>query len=158
MPSIKAVILIGDHEQLPPTVITDHSNNEGARYLKRSLRERLYQAGYSASLLTTNYRNHPHILDLFNQHVYAGRLTAAPQTSNAGDRVGNVWDAFTRSHHHFYNFDLEGVRRLFIRRRGTRGTANRGQTQCKSMWQDTCSLPCTRFDPPTANKSCLRMS
>ena len=92
MPTIKAVILIGNHEQLPPTVITERSNNEGARYLKRSLLERLYLAGYSASLLTTNYRNHPHVLDLFNQHVYAGRLTAAPQTSNAGDRVGNVWD------------------------------------------------------------------
>jgi hypothetical protein len=73
--------------------------------------ERLYLAGYPASLLTTNYRNHPHILDLFNRVVYNGRLTAARQT---GGRVGNVWDAFTHSHHHFYNFDLEGVRRLFI--------------------------------------------
>ncbi|KAN0081107.1 hypothetical protein V8E54_004311 [Elaphomyces granulatus] len=28
--------------------------------------------------------------------------------------VGNAWDVFTRSRHHFYNFDLEGVRGLFI--------------------------------------------
>jgi len=26
------------------------------------------------------------------------------------------------------------------------------------MWQDTCSQHCTRFDPPTAKKSCLRTS
>jgi ATP-dependent RNA/DNA helicase IGHMBP2 len=64
-------------------------------------------------MLSINYRNHPAILDLFNNHVYAGRLTAAPSTSSP-DRVGNAWDAFTRSHHHFYNFDLEGVRWLFI--------------------------------------------
>ncbi|KAN0081110.1 P-loop containing nucleoside triphosphate hydrolase protein [Elaphomyces granulatus] len=113
MPSIKAVILIGDQEQLPPTVVTEHSNNEGADYLKRSLMERLCSAGYPTTMLSINYRNHPAILDLFNHHVYAGRLTAAPGTSSP-DRVGNAWDAFTRSHHHFYNFDLEGVRRLFI--------------------------------------------
>ncbi|KAN0081087.1 hypothetical protein V8E54_004291 [Elaphomyces granulatus] len=41
MPSIKAVILIGDQEQLPPTVVTEHSNNEGAEYPKRSLMEHL---------------------------------------------------------------------------------------------------------------------
>ncbi|KAN0081108.1 hypothetical protein V8E54_004312 [Elaphomyces granulatus] len=105
MPSIKAVILIGDQEQLLPTVVTEHSNNEGAKYLKRSLMERLYSA--------VNYRNRPDILDLFNRNAYAGRLTAAPQNSSA-DRVGNALDAFTRSRHHFYNFDLEGVRGLFI--------------------------------------------
>jgi superfamily I DNA and/or RNA helicase len=44
MPSIKAVILIGDQEQLPPTVVTEHSNNEGAEYLKRSLMEGLCSA------------------------------------------------------------------------------------------------------------------
>jgi superfamily I DNA and/or RNA helicase len=56
MPSIKAVILIGDQEQLPPTVVTEHSNNEGAEYLKRSLMERLCSAGYPTTMLSINYR------------------------------------------------------------------------------------------------------
>lgn len=76
MLSIKAVILIGDQEQLPPTVVTE---DEGAKYLNKSLMERLYSAGYPISMLTINYWNHPDILDLFNKNVYAGRLTAAPQ-------------------------------------------------------------------------------
>lgn len=38
----------------------------------------------------------------------------AAQANSTQDRVGNAWDSFTQLRHNFYNFDLEGVRRLFI--------------------------------------------
>jgi superfamily I DNA and/or RNA helicase len=43
--------------------------------------ERLGDAGYSQTMLTTNYRNHPQILDLFNREIYKGLLDAHDSTS-----------------------------------------------------------------------------
>ncbi|KAL1969978.1 hypothetical protein VTN77DRAFT_6383 [Rasamsonia byssochlamydoides] len=97
--SLKAVVLLGDPEQLQPTVISENSNNEGAKYIKRSLMERLHEAGYPCTMLSTNYRSHPDILQLFNEAVYDKTLLAAPVTS-APNRVGNAWDDFTCRRHH----------------------------------------------------------
>lgn len=35
--NVKAVVLIGDPKQLPPTVISEHEKNEGADHLAWSL-------------------------------------------------------------------------------------------------------------------------
>ncbi|PKX98164.1 uncharacterized protein P174DRAFT_5420 [Aspergillus novofumigatus IBT 16806] len=74
MPTVKAVVLIGDPDQLPPTVISENDCNEGATYLKRALMTRLQKAGYPCTMLTTNCRNHSQILDLWNRRVYNGDL------------------------------------------------------------------------------------
>lgn len=67
MPSMRATILLGDQEQLAPTVISEHGSNEGALYLKRTLLQRLSEAGYPSTMLIANYRSHPQILDLYNR-------------------------------------------------------------------------------------------
>jgi hypothetical protein len=47
------LVLVGDHHQLPPTVLSDQSQAEG---LALSLFERLVQAGVSPCVLDTQYR------------------------------------------------------------------------------------------------------
>ncbi|KAJ9193203.1 hypothetical protein DTO164E3_8027 [Paecilomyces variotii] len=113
MPSIKVVILLSDPKQLPPTVISENLDNENALFLKRSLMDRLYTAGYPLTTLQTNYRNHPDILDLYNKQVYSGKLKAASGNA-AAERVGNTWDEFTGSRHYFHKQGLKGHRRVFI--------------------------------------------
>ncbi|KAJ0424603.1 hypothetical protein BJY00DRAFT_309028 [Aspergillus carlsbadensis] len=112
LPSLRAFVLIGDPDQLPPTVISENLNNEGANYLKRSLMERLQKAGYPCTTLTSHYRSHPEIMDFSNQHVYGGSLVN--MVPDQPTRVGYVWHEFTRSRHHFYQNGLENLRRLFI--------------------------------------------
>jgi ATP-dependent RNA/DNA helicase IGHMBP2 len=111
--SIKAVVLLGDPKQLAPTIISENVSNEGALYVKRSLMERLYKAGYPSTILRTNYRNHTDILKMYSQTVYDGELMAAPQNS-APNRVGNAWDSFTSSRHHFQSFGLQREQCVFI--------------------------------------------
>ncbi|RDH36405.1 P-loop containing nucleoside triphosphate hydrolase protein [Aspergillus welwitschiae] len=113
IPSTRVMVLIGDPEQLPPTVVSEHATNEGALYLKRSMMERLHEAGYPCTMLLTNYRSHSHIFDIFNRLIYKGALRLGPN-NDSEQRVGKVWDAFTRSHHHFCGYGVVGVRRLFI--------------------------------------------
>ncbi|KAJ9222120.1 hypothetical protein DTO027B5_5086 [Paecilomyces variotii] len=129
MPSIRVLILLGDPEQLPPTVLSENATNESALFLKRSLMERLYKAGYPCTTLTTNYRSHPQILDLYNRQVYHGKLQAA-LTNSASDPVGDAWDEFTRSHHHFREMGVAGVRRLFISTSGLAEHSGNSQSWC----------------------------
>ncbi|KAF7125947.1 hypothetical protein CNMCM5793_002306 [Aspergillus hiratsukae] len=108
MSSVKAVVLIGDPDQVPPTVISENYCNEGAKYLKRSLMARLHKAGYPCTILNTNYRNHSAILDFWNQNVYGGALQVG-RSNDAPDRVGNAWDAFTSSRHYFRGYGVAGL-------------------------------------------------
>ncbi|PLB33699.1 uncharacterized protein BDW47DRAFT_113472 [Aspergillus candidus] len=71
---MRGVVLIGDPQQLPPTVILENGTNEGAQCLKRSLMARLYAAGYPCTMLNRNYRNHSQILEYFNRAVYGGTV------------------------------------------------------------------------------------
>jgi hypothetical protein len=112
LPSLRALILIGDPDQLPPTVISENLDNEGADYLKRSLMERLQKAGYPCTTLTSHYRSHPDIMDFSNQQIYKGALIN--MVPDRPTRVGYVWHEFTRSRHHFYQNGLENLRRVFI--------------------------------------------
>ncbi|KAE8401922.1 AAA domain-containing protein [Aspergillus pseudonomiae] len=113
MTPVRGVVLIGDPDQLSPTVISEHGPNKGARFLKRSLMERLYRAGYPCIMLRTNYRNHSQILDLFNRGMYRGELVPGPENDRL-ERVGRAWDSFTGSRHWFRALNVQGVRRLFI--------------------------------------------
>jgi superfamily I DNA and/or RNA helicase len=111
--TVRAVILLGDPDQLPPTVTSEGQQNEGAQYLKRSLMARLRDCGYPSTLLNVNYRNHTQILALYNRLIYQDRLIADSITSQS-ERVGDTWDEFTRKRHHFRGQGFAGVRRLFI--------------------------------------------
>jgi DNA replication ATP-dependent helicase Dna2 len=61
-------VLIGDDHQLPPVVRT--------RGLARSMFERLKADTTSITLLDTQYRMHPQIMDVSNRLFYGGRLRA----------------------------------------------------------------------------------
>ncbi|KAL1877240.1 hypothetical protein Plec18167_004929 [Paecilomyces lecythidis] len=89
MTSIRVVILLRDPEQLPPTVLSENGTNESALFLKRSLMERLYQAGYPCTTLATNYRSHSQILKLYNKQVYDNKLKAA-RGNDALEPLGNA--------------------------------------------------------------------
>lgn len=61
MPLIKGcrqLVLIGDHKQLPPTVISLFAQSKG---MTISLFERLIKQGVKPVLLVTQYRMHPTI-------------------------------------------------------------------------------------------------
>ncbi|KAJ5947740.1 P-loop containing nucleoside triphosphate hydrolase protein [Penicillium verhagenii] len=111
--SLKAVILIGDPDQLAPTVMTGGDHNEYAGYLKRPLMTRLKAAGYPLALLRTNYRCHSDILRFFNEAVYKGKLVASAG-NDVAERVSNVWSDFTASHAFFRRANVDGRRRLVI--------------------------------------------
>ncbi|QKX58553.1 uncharacterized protein TRUGW13939_05678 [Talaromyces rugulosus] len=94
--TVKAVVLIGDPEQLAPTLISENSGNPEASYAKRSLMERLQKTGYPCAMLHNNYRCHPDILDMFNRLTYDGQLQAAATNSHP-ERVGKVWTSFAQA-------------------------------------------------------------
>ncbi|KAL3458216.1 hypothetical protein BJX64DRAFT_292372 [Aspergillus heterothallicus] len=109
--SLRGLILIGDPKQPVPTIISEHQQNEGARYLLRSLLERLMKAGYPFTMLESHYRCHPEIMDFPNREIYNSRLV---NKFNPCTKVGYIWHEFTRQHHHFYGNGLENLRRLFV--------------------------------------------
>ena len=53
----RQLILVGDHKQLPPTVISKKAEQGG---LGRSLFERLIDVGIQTHLLDVQYRMHPY--------------------------------------------------------------------------------------------------
>ena len=109
--TLRTVVLIGDPDQLPPTVVSSREN-EGADFLGRSLMTRL-SGYYPLSLLAVNYRCHPDILDWPATAVYKSRITASAGNTKA-ERVGNAWDTFTASLYHFQAKGLVGKRRIVI--------------------------------------------
>lgn len=62
---------MGDHHQLPPTVMSDQARSEG---LALSLFERLVQAGVRPVVLDTQYRMHPAISEFASDCFYAGKI------------------------------------------------------------------------------------
>lgn len=69
------VILGGDHCQLPPTILSPEAAREG---LAISLLERLAtgEKAFPSSLLTTQYRMHPTIMQFSSEQFYGGNLEA----------------------------------------------------------------------------------
>ena len=87
------VVLVGDHHQLPPTVISRRAEQDG---LSKSLFERLIALGAPSTMLTTQYRMHPAIREWPSERFYAGKLedgvSANDRTAPAGFMWPN-WDA-----------------------------------------------------------------
>ena len=81
----RQLILVGDHKQLPPTVISKRAEREG---LNRSLFERLIDVGIQTHLLDVQYRMHPVLREFPSARFYDDQLhdgcTAAERPSPAG--------------------------------------------------------------------------
>ena len=65
------IVLLGDHFQLPPTVMSDKAAKGG---LRRSLFERLTETGVPVQLLDVQYRMHPSISAFPSKEFYRGRV------------------------------------------------------------------------------------
>jgi hypothetical protein len=84
----RQIVLIGDHKQLPPTVISRRAEDGG---LSRSLFERLIDMGIEPKLLTTQYRMHPSISEFPNTHFYQGLLEDGVSPDQRTAPMGMLW-------------------------------------------------------------------
>ena len=84
----RQVVMVGDHRQLPPTVISRRAEQGG---LARSLFERLVDMGVSTILLDTQYRMHPSISEFPNSHFYDGELIDGIGNSERPTPSGLLW-------------------------------------------------------------------
>eukprot|EP00930_Biecheleria_cincta_P040438 TRINITY_DN2770_c0_g1_i1.p1 TRINITY_DN2770_c0_g1~~TRINITY_DN2770_c0_g1_i1.p1 ORF type:complete len:1216 (+),score=190.45 TRINITY_DN2770_c0_g1_i1:71-3718(+) len=83
------VVLIGDHAQLPATVLSKHAQREG---LGLSLFERMVSVnGLPATVLTEQRRMHSSISDFPNHAFYAGQLVNAADDSALTAVPGFPW-------------------------------------------------------------------
>jgi senataxin len=71
----RRLILVGDPNQLPATVFSDHSMRHN---YEQSLFQRLQIGGQRVAMLTTQYRMHPHISRFPGRRFYNGALKDAP--------------------------------------------------------------------------------
>jgi len=84
----RQVILVGDHKQLPPTVISRRAEDGG---LSRSLFERLIDSGVPAHMLEIQYRMHPTIRDFPSGRFYDGRLEDGADALSRTAPAGVSW-------------------------------------------------------------------
>ena len=85
----RQIVLVGDHRQLPPTVISQRAEKGG---LRRSLFERLAEMGIEPMLLDTQYRMHPAISAFPNETFYEGRLIDGIEAAERPAPAGLLWN------------------------------------------------------------------
>lgn len=73
-PTLRQLVLVGDHHQLPPTVLCQ--GEEGEK-LGHSLFSRFWSAGVASMMLNTQYRMHPQIASFPSKHFYFSKLVSA---------------------------------------------------------------------------------
>ncbi len=84
----RQLILVGDHKQLPPTVISEQAEQGG---LGQSLFERLNKCGIPAHMLTTQYRMHPVIREFPSARFYDNKLEDGCAASDRPTPGGLLW-------------------------------------------------------------------
>jgi superfamily I DNA and/or RNA helicase len=84
----RQLILVGDQNQLPPTVMSVEAKRKG---LGASLFARFLLAGAIPTVLTTQYRMHPVIAQFPSQRFYAGRLLSFPKPHERLAPKGFSW-------------------------------------------------------------------
>ena len=99
----RQLILVGDHKQLPPTVISRKAEQEG---LGRSLFERLIDVGIQPKLLDVQYRMHPVLREFPSARFYDNRLNDGCTASQRPAPAGLLWPDWD---HPFAFIPLEGV-------------------------------------------------
>lgn len=70
----KKVILVGDHKQLPPTILSDKAKDLSVSMFERMMGNSRY------ILLDTQYRMHPNINDFASKEFYDGRIKSDEST------------------------------------------------------------------------------
>lgn len=99
------LILVGDPNQLPATVISQE-----LRHLRKdtSTMQRLISLGYAFDLLDTQYRMHPEIVLFPNRRFYQGSLQDAPTVCNRApfNSLGLDW----LQHYSFIHYQGEESR------------------------------------------------
>ena len=89
----KQLILVGDHKQLPPTIISLAAEEGG---LGIPLFERLLQNGLSAHMLTTQYRMHPSIREFPSARFYDNKLEDGCEPGERPTPAGFLWPDWDR--------------------------------------------------------------
>ena len=84
----RQLVLVGDHKQLPPTVISDAAQQCG---LGQSLFERLTECGLETHMLTTQYRMHPTIREYPSARFYDDRLDDGCTPADRPPAAGFLW-------------------------------------------------------------------
>ena len=84
----RQLILVGDHRQLPPTVISETAEIGG---LGQSLFERLNKCGVSTQMLTTQYRMHPIIREFPSARFYDNLLDDGCSKQQRQPPAGLLW-------------------------------------------------------------------
>ncbi|ELP90998.1 suppressor with morphological effect on genitalia family protein (smg-2), partial [Entamoeba invadens IP1] len=80
---VQKAVLIGDVQQLPPTVLSTEGKKGG---LEKSMFERLLLNKVPYALLTTQYRMHPQIAKFPNDNFYAGKLLNGVSEDDRSDQ------------------------------------------------------------------------
>ena len=89
----RQLVLVGDHQQLPPTVISRRAEEGG---LGRSLFDRLIACGLSSVMLTTQYRMHPILRAIPSARFYDNRLEDGCSANERPPPAGFLWPDWDR--------------------------------------------------------------
>uniref|UniRef100_A0A7S1EUF0 DNA2/NAM7 helicase-like C-terminal domain-containing protein n=1 Tax=Timspurckia oligopyrenoides TaxID=708627 RepID=A0A7S1EUF0_9RHOD len=89
---IHQVVFLGDHHQLPPTVVSKEAASKG---LDVSTFARLYLAGLHTNILLVQYRMHPEISKLASRNFYFGKLKANPTAAERKPPKNFPWPSTT---------------------------------------------------------------
>ena len=84
----RQLVLVGDHQQLPPTVVSRRAEDGG---LNRSLFERLIACGLASCMLTTQYRMHPMLREFPSARFYQNRLEDGCTSDERPAPAGFLW-------------------------------------------------------------------
>jgi len=87
----RQLVLVGDHKQLPPTVISTRAEEMG---LNKSLFERLIELGVNSTMLLEQYRMHPCIAEFPSRQSYNGLLKNAVSKEMRLAPNGIIWPDF----------------------------------------------------------------
>ena len=89
----RQLVLVGDHQQLPPTVLSRRAEQGG---LNRSLFDRLIACGLRSNLLTTQYRMHPILREFPSARFYENRLEDGCTAAQRPPPAGFLWPDWDR--------------------------------------------------------------
>tara|TARA_A100001037_G_scaffold137313_1_gene124225 strand:- start:1352 stop:3442 length:2091 start_codon:yes stop_codon:yes gene_type:complete len=84
----RRIVLVGDHKQLPPTVISHRAENDG---LRLSMFERLVEIGLEPQMLKTQYRMHPVISEFSSARYYDNQLENGVSSQERQAPAGFLW-------------------------------------------------------------------
>lgn len=107
--TVEKCILVGDHFQLPPTLVTKSLNtqditvNPFADQMEMSLFERLWGNGHKTILFTEQHRMAKGLKDIVNILVYQGRITDAPSTAIANRPLAQVGIEYIQKRHNVHD-------------------------------------------------------